>query len=113
MTSAASPTHIKGNPTGWFVGEDQNFEWDIRTNGIPVDITGWTISIRWSRDEGGTSILTKSATQVLPARCRVSVAAADTIGITPDKLFYTLSRTDPGFNQVLDSNWDFLQERVV
>lgn len=99
---------------GWYVGEDQNIEWDIRDHsGTNVDITGWSIQFRMSATEGGASVLTKSGTVVLTSRCRVVTLVADTTGLTAQTYHYTLSRTDGGFNQVLDSGTAILQSRIV
>ncbi len=99
---------------GWYVGEDQYIEWDIRDKpGNPVDITGWSIQFRMATTEGGSSILTKSGTVILTSRVRVPTLLADTVGFTPGTYFYTLSRTDGGFNNVLDSGTAELLARVV
>ncbi len=98
----------------WFVGEDQNIEWDIRTrSGTPVDISGWTIQFRMALTNAGASVFTKSLTQVDTSRCRMTVAAADTSGLAAFNYFYDLSRTDSGFNQVLDDDRAWLQARVT
>ena len=98
----------------WFVGEDQNIEWDIRDKaGTPVDITGWAIQFRMAATNAGASVLTKSLTQVSTSRCRMVTLAADTSGLTPRNYYYTLSRTDTGLNQVLDDERALLQARVL
>jgi nitrogen fixation protein FixH len=97
----------------WFVGEDQNIEWHIRDKaGTPIDISGWTIQFRMSVTEGGASVLTKSATQVASARCRVATAAADTTSLAARNYWGTLSRTDTGLNQVLWDERCLLQARA-
>jgi hypothetical protein len=98
----------------WFTGEDQNIDWDIRDeSGDPVDITGWAIEFRMALVQGGTSVLTKAATILSTARARIAVAEADTTALAATKYFYTLSRTDSGYNQVLAYGDAFLQARVA
>lgn len=98
----------------WFKAEDQDIDWDIRDpSGDPVDITGWTIQFRMATAQGGTSVLTKSASQILDARCRITVASADTTSLAAAKYWYALSRTDSGVNQVLAYGDAHLQARVI
>jgi hypothetical protein len=109
--SASSPITIKD---AWFTGEDQNIDWDIRDpSGAQVDITGWTIQFRMATAQGGTSVLTKSGSQILDARTRIAVDAVDTSGLVAGKYWYALSRTDAGVNQVLAYGDAHLQARVI
>jgi hypothetical protein len=98
----------------WFTGEDQNLEFDIRDDGgQQVDITLWTIEFRMAEAQGEAAFLTRNASQVLAARCRVDINDTDTSALAPTKYFYALSRTDPGFNQVLAYGDVLLQGRVT
>jgi hypothetical protein len=98
----------------WFTGEDQNLEWDIRDDGgQQVDITLWTMEFRFAGAQGDAAIIIKPAIQVLPARARVTILDTDTGSLQATKYFYTLSRTDPGFNQVLAYGDAMLQGRVL
>ena len=98
----------------WFTGEDQLIEWDIRDNpGDPVDISGWSIQFKMATTPTGTSVLTKTASQVATSRCRVSVSAADTSALTPKTYYYTISRIDASLNSVLDSGTAILRARVA
>jgi hypothetical protein len=98
----------------WFLGEDQNIEWDIRDKpGNPVDITGWAIEFRMSVTKGGASVLTKSASQADASRCRIITLAADTSSLQARNYWGTLSRTDTGLNQVLWDERVLLQTRVL
>lgn len=109
--SVSSPIQIKDN---WFTGEDQNIDWDIRDpSGAQVDVTGWSVQFRMASTQGGASVLTKSTTQILDARVRAAIAAADTTGLTAGKYWYALSRIDAGSNQVLAFGDAHLQSRVV
>jgi hypothetical protein len=100
---------------GWFVGEDQDLQYTVSdSNGAIQDITGFTIQFKMGLQQGGTAVLTKSATLTTPAAgiCTVSVASADTAALTPATYWYALSRTDTGQNQLLAYGLAVLQGRV-
>lgn len=84
---------------GWFVAEDKSFVFTIQsTSGGNQNITGWTIQWKLAATQGGAAILTKTATPTSPSTgvCTVTIASADTIGLSAGSYFYTLRRTDTG-----------------
>jgi hypothetical protein len=89
---------------GWFVGEDQSLQFTISdVSGAVQNITGWTLQFKMAATEGGTSVLTLSATLTSPTSGIATVVspAAGTTGLMPGTYFYTLSRTDSGNNAVV------------
>jgi len=99
---------------GLFVGEDQRLDWTIYgVDQEPQDITGWTITFKLATSQTATAAVTKTATLTTPAGglCSVSLAAADTSGLTPGRWYYTLARTNAGNNQVLAYGNAVLQGR--
>lgn len=101
----------------FFVGEDQSFLWPIYDDDdiTLINITTWTIQFKMSVGKGGTAVLTKSATLEDPQNglCRVSFLAADTSALAARKYFYTLTRTNAGFVNVLAHGDAHLQAKVI
>ena len=98
----------------WFVGEDQSLQFTIYDSaGAAQNITGWTIQFKMAATDGGTAVLTKSATLTSPTTglCTVATLSADTSGLAAGTYFYALSRTDSGNNAVLAHGPAVLQGR--
>jgi hypothetical protein len=100
---------------GFFVGEDQALQFTVYEDDdvTVVNITGWTLQLKAALTEDGAALITKSATLTTPASgiCTVSLAAADTSSLDPGRYYFTLSRTDSGFNQVVADGWMILRAR--
>jgi hypothetical protein len=98
---------------GWFVGEDQNIIWGIiDSQKSPVPTSLWTSQFRMATTVSGSSVLTQSGTGA-GTEIEVDFAAADTASLDPGTYYYTLSRTDSGFNAVVAHGSVFLQARVL
>lgn len=98
----------------WFTGEDQAIRFTIYdAAGAVQNITGWTLSFKLATAQTAAASVTKAATLTTPLSgiATVAVAAADTSGLTPATYFYTLARTDSGFNSVVAYGSAVLQGR--
>jgi hypothetical protein len=79
----------------------------------PLDITGWTISLKTVPALGGSVQFTKSATIVDGPRgkFKVTIANADTSALTVGRYSYDVRRTDSGNKATLaDGVLDLRQE---
>jgi hypothetical protein len=88
-----------GEADGWFKAEDKQFVFTIvNSTGGVQNITGWTIIWTLAANQFGSPILTKTAALTVPLSgiCTVTVASADTSGLTAQTYYYALRRTDAG-----------------
>lgn len=93
----------------WFIGEDRTFRHTVvDDDGDVQPITGW--GLEWvlrERPDAGTTILTKTVgsgitiTNGTAGICSVAIADADTIALNPGDYYYTLRRSDAGYETVL------------
>jgi hypothetical protein len=89
---------------GWFLGEDQSVQWTIsQSSGAVQDLTGFTLQFKLAATKGGSNVLTKTVTSGSPTSgvCTLTTVPGDTAGLSATTYYYTLSRTDSGFNRVL------------
>jgi hypothetical protein len=104
----------------WFVGEDRVFGFNIddeATPAVPTNMAGWSLAWSlWPRKGGGAVLFTKTVGAGIEivnspapplgnggtnARAEVTLARADTVTLPPGSYFFTLRRTNAGFENVL------------
>jgi hypothetical protein len=94
----------------FFRGEDVTLDFQLTP---PIDITGWTISLKMADSLGGTVQFTKSATITSgpEGRFRVTIASADTSGLAVGRYVWDARRTDSGNKATLaDGTLELRQE---
>lgn len=102
---------------GWFVGEDQGFEFpvtDKRTKAIK-NVTGWTTEMRLSVAQGQAAFLTVngSVSDGPAGLIIVNTTASDTQAVDPETYWYEFSRVDDGDDEVLAYGPAVLQGRAA
>ncbi len=102
---------------GWFVGEDKTLQWVVYTDDDTTiqAVTGWTGTFKLGDSPGDVGFYSE-ATVVADGPggvLQVDSAAADTSALTPGTYWYTLSRTNAGFNAVLAEGPVTLKGRVT
>ncbi len=120
---------------GWFIGEDQVFNFHILTppsavTGIrtPVDIAGWTFEwkVRINRGDSDPAPLTKASGSGIAIvgtynadrdlntqRVQVTVSSADTDPLAPRKYWHSLKRTNAGSETILADGTADLQQATT
>jgi hypothetical protein len=91
-------------------GEDVDLEFQLSP---PTDCTGWTITLKVAPTLGGSVSTTKTATIVdgPRGRFRVSLASADTSGLSVGRQVWDVRRTDSGSKITLaEGTLDLRQE---
>jgi hypothetical protein len=91
-------------------GEDVDLEFQLAP---PSDCTGWTITLKVAPTLGGSVSTTKTATIVdgPRGRFRISLASADTSGLTVGRQVWDVRRTDSGSKVTLaEGTLDLRQE---
>lgn len=105
----------------WFIGEDRSLDFTVLDgDDVAVNITNY--ALEWVLREtpgSGTAAITKTTSDGItitdgPAgECRVAIADADTIDLSPGRYFHTLRRTDDGLETVLSFGQAVLQEAAT
>lgn len=85
----------------YFQGEDKLLDcFVVDKGGIPVNITGWTISFRLAATLGGADILGTPIAGVivdaLVGHYTITIPSIDTLGQNPVTYYYTIRRTNTG-----------------
>jgi hypothetical protein len=97
-----------------FLGEDRTLQFTVTdAAGVVVNITGWTLQWKLEASQGGTALVTKTGTVTDGPNgvCTVTLAAADTVGLTAGPKWHVLARTDSGNASVLSYGAVALQSR--
>jgi hypothetical protein len=96
----------------FFRGEDITLDFQMTP---PVDVTGWTISFKVATTLGGTVQFAKSASIIDGPRgkFRVSIASADTSGLTVGRYVWDCRRTDSGNKATLADGYLDLRQEVT
>lgn len=102
----------------WFRGEDITLHFAM----IPAtDITGWSLTFTVKNKLGGTTQFTKDnggtgGLALVSAKAgtfKVTIAKADTQGLTPGGFVYDVKRTDSGSNAILANGTITLRQEVT
>ncbi len=94
----------------FFRGEDLTLDFQMTP---PVDVTGWTITLKIADSLGGSVQVTKTAsiTDGPRGRFRVTLASADTAALAVGRYVWDARRTDSGSKATLaDGTLDLRQE---
>lgn len=101
---------------GWFVGEDQTFEWTVYEDDDMTlqDLTNWLMEFRLARASGQASVLTKAVSLTDPGNgvCSVFVSATESGALPAFDYYYQLWRTNTGFKDVVAEGKAALRARV-
>lgn len=108
---ASSIMSITSN-LSWFRGEDVTLDFQMTP---PVDVTGWTISLKVANTLGGTVQFTKSAsiTDGPRGRFRVTIASADTSSLAVGRYVWDCRRTDTGSKATLADGFIDLRQEIT
>lgn len=102
------------NSDYFFAGEAKVLQFTVSsaTGGVQ-NISGWTLQWKLETAQGASAVVTKSGTVTDAPNgvCQVSLAAADTAGLTGGNYFHHLDRVDSGFEAVLSAGPFALQSR--
>jgi hypothetical protein len=103
MPSGAAVANITAAER-WFIREGRPVVFDVLNRaGAEVDVTGFTIAYRYSKNRGGSSPLVKSGAAItksvppggsLTSRVTVNTDKADFTGFSAGRHYHALVRTD-------------------